>query len=62
MYFRCEVPDGWDVGSRAEPAHNVAYITDTPGGAEANSQVECLPPDGWGLLGLVLGCVGGGEQ
>jgi hypothetical protein len=61
-YLRREVPDGRDVGLRAQDAYEVADVADAAGGGEADGQVQCLPPDDRCLLGFALGGVGGGEQ
>ena len=44
-YLRREVPDSRDIGSRAQDAYKVADVADAAGGAEADGQVQCLPPD-----------------
>ena len=61
-YLRREVPDGRDVGSRAEGPHEVADVADAAGRGEADRQVQCLPPDSRRLHWLVLAGVGGGES
>ena len=45
-YLRSEVPDRRDVSPGAEGPHEVADVADATGGAEADGQVQCLPPDG----------------
>jgi hypothetical protein len=51
-YLRHEVPDGWNIGSRAKPMREVTHVVDAAGGGKTDGQVQGLPPRDAGTAGL----------